>query len=620
MMSARWHHLAGVAAGLALCACTMSTRNKGAISIFAVEPVFKPVTTALFSVNELDTDKFKTTLSANQRKIDNLVLSQHGGSGDDMDEASLAAALNQILYKEDLFRIAEEDGGLNFPDRLPNHVHGSWNKLKAGSTVDAGALLSLNRAILQALYANETRDSRRHAFAGGFLRGAFGVVKGEQYQEYNAIQIGQGYRFAFDNIHVRFTDETGGAEFLVYVEMYRGADLKPFYTQVIAHETAMPRNTDLIRKTVMTPPFTYEKDEPLLLKIVGIEIDSKEEAEAGSRLRELDRVAQQFAAHIPAAGIAPALTKLAETLYDLAKDGDDIEFQYAVAFYPQSSSQVVVRKALGGEWGPYLVELPLVAGQFALIKEENRLRRVPLTEWHEYAVIPVTRLLPSLVWLGAAAVTEPLIYVPFREDHLRDHWRFPGIIDEPVEKESYRAINRYSDTLAVYNNELRQAAELPELLETVEARPRKPYREKTYVLFSVLKTDEGSRLPDEIELRKQMEYLAENGLPAGGKSATTAQVDATERLVERLTAYVEFQKLLAQIDGLERDDARRLKVLIERLKTAAGASESLILGHLNRLTRSADPKGRYLEKIVNWNDENPPYRWDSKLNRWVERK
>jgi len=620
--------------------CMPEFRMKGRLSLYSVSPTFRPLDRGPFTNDDISWEAVLSRVEKSETPLDKELARRMGltdaasitkarkEATDDPEikgleiRSAAAYVLNDFMLLENLpsiITLTPDDVKL-----LPDDVRRIFESAKAGSA-DKNAVpvpddlrLRLNRVLLQTAYRLETLTSQKPVFSGGYLKGAFAIARDERYAIENAIYPNEGYRFSFDNIHVRYTQKGWGANFLVYVEMYRGVSLKPFYVQVIARETNLPRNTSVRRDTVMTPAFTYEKDEPILVKIVGIDLRSPELEKAGNTLSSVDNAAKELAGIVPAAQFVPVLTKLTGTLYELAVGSNDIEFQYAIAFYPYQSPQIKVPvSAVGKGWEDYFAEIPLIGGQFVLIKDEDEFRRVQLDSWWEALFFPITRLIPSVAWWLAALVGEP-IYILAYDSHFSSKWRYPGLWDEVVDGPSYKPIeDPYK--LVVFNTELRIADKSPEELRFFkEVRPTKEsqFRDKTHVLFSVLRTDEGKRDPREQDAQEHVKQLADLGIPRTATN-TAEWANKLGDLAKEAKSIATYKKVKEGLDNLDKDSPELLKHLMSSLRLGDARLSELLVRDLNRATGQVKDANYYLDQLKEVEKGQPlPYEFIKKLGRW----
>lgn len=597
--------------------CSMHFRNKGNISVFSVHPLYRPSNLGFFKPDDFDRKK----LGKDIKKFSpdscwgvSLKKEFEDHSQDKDFIQIIVRDFNELLCRNDLYKDIKDE------NYLPDHVRDIYRKAKDRKSLTLSENIKLNRAILQKYFPNGTEPCREPVFAGGFLRGAYAILTDDDYITKNSIKKDRAYRFSFDKIHVRYLDEVGGAEFLVYVELFRGADLKPFYVQVIGYETDIPRNSDLVLKTVMTPSFLYGTDEPVLMRIVGVDLDTKEEEEAAMFLKNLDDVALGLASMIPQATLAPMMTKAAQTLFALAKDGDDIEFQYSICFYPPDSPMIKVKHPeISGSWKDYTVVLPMVAAQYVLIKDENVMRRVPLETYWEYIPIPITRGIPCLSWFVAALIGEP--YHVFTNTHFRDTWRFPGLWDEPVDKKSYAPVDNYAKNLAVYNDELRLAEEDKGcFLEFVEDRPKEEYKNKTYVIFSLLQTE--TPTSEDLIAKKITEHtkaLMDLGL-SDTYTSPQLYIQLINDMIGRYVQYTNARGVFEKIDQLDEKDPQKIKILFQAMKDSTNDAfqMNLIKQRLNSMMISFTKSNDEIFALLNsWTDpQNPLVEWNLKERKF----
>lgn len=157
---------------------------------------------------------------------------------------------------------------------------------------------------------------------------------------------------------VREIQEVGGAEFMVYAEIY---DVQPDDQQRLVKVLFKESNQSSgyllnVKDRLVFGPIEY-KGNPLRIRLFIVELD-KEDNEVAARL--IRTAAQLASSLVPtAAPVAGLATSVGDLFLQL--NPDDMELVYDFTLYPKSHSA-----------GPYLK-----SGSYVLVKTENRLRGNP---------------------------------------------------------------------------------------------------------------------------------------------------------------------------------------------------------------------------------------------------
>ena len=261
----------------------------------------------------------------------------------------------------------------------------------------------------------------------------------------------------------------------------------------------------------------------------------------------------------------------------------------------------------------------MVAAQYVLIKDENVMRRVPLETYWEYIPIPITRGIPCLSWFVAALIGEP--YHVFTNTHFRDTWRFPGLWDEPVDKKSYAPVDNYAKNLAVYNDELRLAEEDKGcFLEFVEDRPKEEYKNKTYVIFSLLQTE--TPTSEDLIAKKITEHtkaLMDLGL-SDTYTSPQLYIQLINDMIGRYVQYTNARGVFEKIDQLDEKDPQKIKILFQAMKDSTNDAfqMNLIKQRLNSMMISFTKSNDEIFALLNsWTDpQNPLVEWNLKERKF----
>ncbi len=616
-------------------ACNSSLRNKGDITLYTVDPTFRFPAGEPFLLSEIREPEMKGLLKAEATLLDTKVLRALGRTKEDVASATreeLARALTALLQDNTLHETFSKDDNREPPTQPPGqanppspgvsrkvpkpYLSKEFQDLLAKQPTEGPDLRRLNRTLIRSGYSKALTP--QPTFTGGFLTGAFSLVRNTDFLEANALRLKEAYRVSFDAIHVRYTQKPGGSNFIVYVEMYRGSKLKPFYCQVIAHETDMPRDTNMIRKTVMTPSFTYQEDEPILIKIVGIDLASNEVRGASETFRGAAETAQKLSSVVPYASFVPLLTDMAGSLFDLAMNQNHIEFQYAIAFYPYENRQIAVPLPHFKKEEKYYAVLPLAASQFVLIKDEDRRRQVGFQTWFEYVHRPISRAIPLAAWLVTWAGVQPVFELT-TEKTLQDYWPAPSLWEEAVDRDSVSPIEDYKK-LAVFNHELRLAEKRPDDMEVFsEPNRSKVYTDKTYVIFSILKTEKGVREIGAEDLQEQLKALATAGVTDGTEDPKVFAEKLTA-IGKKLVSFDAFGKLEEKSKKYDKNDTKRVEILLEpfQKEDLEDYLGTLLAAEMNRLVYPRQETKDYARLAKDWKDTKKfPLEWDAASNRWV---
>jgi hypothetical protein len=308
-------------------------------------------------------------------------------------------------------------------------------------------------------------------------------------------------------------------------------------------------------------------------------------------------------------------------LLSIVADGDDLEMSKAIAFYPPNSAQIKVPKSciVDGkkvELPPddYLAELPFVAGQFVVMKDESPARRVSYDSYLQTTLMPLVRVFPCALWLVGSAVLDP--FLAFGNSDLGQIIRFPGLWDHPVSDGSVKPTYEIKNGLAIYNEELRQWRAKPDYCDN---RPSAPYSEKSYIVFSLLRTSEGMVDVPEDVLREQTEYIGKLVADPMGLTLDTRLRKISE-VMTSMTSALAFQAIQRDITtGTVRGSIEQLDRWVAAWKDAT--TDVGLKDHLRRKVLStlwtkkvADAALAALEKSV---DLTKTVKWDPTRLKYV---